>query len=112
MKKFTLVFGVYILFLMVLPSFAMTVSRAKPVCPQKTCCHKCKSSQNSKGNQKDNSKGNCTPFFGCSNIQVVVQQTEKAPSVAAIGIQNFIIYLPSVTSDFCSESWHPPRINF
>jgi len=109
MRTFAFIFSFYILFLAVLPSLAMSVSKGKPACCQKTCCHKCKSTQNSKNNQSDNPKGNCTPFFGCSNIQVVVPQTEKSPSINVIYIQKYTSYTESFTSDFYAESWHPPK---
>lgn len=108
MKTFALLLSFYILFLAVLPSFANNIVKSKSCCHQKTCCHKAKSTQQPKSN--DCSKGSCSPFCGCSNLQVVVPQTEKAPSVDVINIQKFDVFMESFTSDFYSESWHPPRL--
>lgn len=110
MKTFAFIFSFYILFLAVLPTFEINI--AKPTtccCHQKACCPKAKSHQMPKNN--DCSKGNCTPFCGCGNIQVVVPQSEKAPVVDVMNIQKFTVYMESFTSDFISESWHPPRIS-
>jgi hypothetical protein len=107
MKTFAFLFSFYILFLAVLPSFANNIAKSKTRCHQKACCHKAKSAQQSKNNNCP--KGNCTPFFGCNNIQVIVPQIEKSLSVDVIKIKKITVYLDFFTSDFYAKSWHPPR---
>jgi hypothetical protein len=109
MKTFALIFSFYILFLAVMPSFVHKISKTSTCCHKKECCKKAKQEQQSKNSPC--SKGNCTPFFGCTNIQVVVTQSEKVPSVNVIIIQKDSAYIEFLTSDFYSKSWHPPRFS-
>ena len=113
MKAIALLLCFYILFLTALPSIAVALKNSRPGCHQKTFCKKCKISQPYKEKKKDCTKGNCTPFFGCNKLQeIVVQQTEKAPSASVITILNFSIYKESITTDYYSEFWHPPRLSY
>ena len=77
MKTFAAILSFYILSLLVLPSFVSLKLDEKKAHCKKTCCHNVKPCEKKNEKKKDNAcqKGNCTPFFGCSNLHFVIPKT-------------------------------------
>jgi hypothetical protein len=111
MKVFAATFSFYILFLSVLPTF-VSLSGAEKKHGQNTCCNISKHCEKKSDNNKDNgsSKGQCTPFFGCTKIQAVF------PIIASLPIKDlskniqYAIFTESYISTSHTSVWHPPKV--
>lgn len=111
MKTAALIWALYILFLALLPSFNILPSSPAAAKRKVNCCTNKSAGEKSASNSgKDCSKKNCTPFFGCTKIQLFVSKTTLLHFISIIFKEKFIT--PSETSRqlFVSDHWHPPQL--
>ncbi len=112
MKLFAAALSFYILFLAVLPTFAnMKMSNMKGGC-QKTCCPLSKPCENKSNNTKDNgcAKGQCTPFFSCAKMQVIIPVSTALPCKQVLYKHHYVLSFDSYYFTSLSSVWHPPKV--
>ena len=111
MRALAIIFCFYILFLAVLPTFQVVSTKTTRCSIQKKCCHShCqKTLPKSKEKNKDCTKGHCSPFCDCNNIQVIMQQKERALTNVVIEAKKYLRDIEFFTSGFLKKSWHPPK---
>ena len=111
MKSFAATFGIYILFLTILPTFVNLIVSDKIEHCRKTCCPYAKSYEN-KSEKKDNgcNKEQCTPFFGCTKMQVIIPFSASLPCKPVISKTHFILFVESCFSTALTSVWHPRKL--
>ncbi|MEI8203289.1 MAG: hypothetical protein WCH34_09775 [Bacteroidota bacterium] len=111
MKLIAASLSLYILVLLVFPSFINLKQAEKKAHCQKTCCHISKPCEKKTDNQKEKSckKGQCTPFFGCSTLQFIIPTTINLTLKPQYTGKHFATYIKADFSTSLSSVWRPPK---
>ncbi len=112
MKIFAATLGFYILLLSVIPVLSnFKVTGKKEQC-QKTCCHLTKSCEKKSDNKKDKGcpQGQCSPFFGCTKMQIVVPTFAALISKQIVLGERISFFVQSYVTTSLSSVWHPPQV--
>ncbi|MCX6290816.1 MAG: hypothetical protein NT126_03540 [Bacteroidetes bacterium] len=112
MKLFAAFFSFYILFLTVSPSFLIMKVEKKEHC-RKERCHASKPCEKKSDHKKEKScpKGQCTPFFGCVKVQVVIPSFVVLSDKQPVQKKTFAFFVESYSSASLASIWHPPQVS-
>lgn len=110
MRGFIIIFGIYILFLSVFPAFITTSSEDSKIhCKSSTCPFAKEYENKSEGEKSNNSSKQCTPFFGCAKMQIILPPFTVLP----VKITSFVNTIPTSIKlyfyDPYTTIWHPPK---
>jgi hypothetical protein len=109
MRVFTFIFSFYFLLLAVYPAFASSNKLStKGKCCKTTCCKK-----GNEQKKKDNgcNKGNCTPLFGCTKVQLTINTIEKvAFRKLFFTTKKYPQYSEKFDFSFSADAWHPQKL--
>jgi hypothetical protein len=112
MKIFAATLVFYILLLSVIPVLSsFKVTGKKEQC-QKTCCHLSKPCEKKSDNKKDKGcpQGQCSPFFGCTKMQIVIPTFAALTSKQIVLDEGNSFFVQSYVSTSLASVWHPPKV--
>lgn len=112
MRFFCFAYSLYFLFLAILPAVYHSNDREgmNAKCGKSVCCKK-KSNPRKADSEKKGSDNNCTPLFGCTKIQLIINKVEQV-NIRTVSVEVFYPYFTeNFSNTFSSNTWHPPRIS-
>ena len=108
MKIITLFLAFYVLFLAVLPAPGTIYSVNNTNKCQKKCPHAGQPEKQKDGKDNGCSKTNCTPFFGCSKMQIVFTKTTSS-NIVPVKFKKFILAPVCTVSSFIEVPCLTPK---